>query len=318
MTTVQASEFEDFILGASHPSWLARPALAKYPLCVSAVTLEGRKTLPVALGPTVFDSGGFSRVRKEGGWRMSPEDYVEMVQWFIREICKETGPPLFVGAQDWMCEEAVIYGRRDANPKSQAWFHGTQEARGIRPGGPDEPMEEAVFKHQSMTVANYARLVELDDTIPWLLTLQGDTPESYVRCGEMFKAAGHDPATKKRVGLGSVCRRQRTDEIVKIVRAVRKQGITGLHGFGVKKEGLRQVGHLLRSADSMAWAYRGMKTPTKCGSSTHKNEANCMDFALEWREDVLAALAEGPRKRAPRKRAPRLDQPMLPELEMVA
>ena len=58
-----------------------------------------------------------------------------------------------------------------------------------------------------------------------------------------------------------------------------------LHGFGVKTSGLTSCGRWLTSADSMAWSFRGRRVPG-CEPS-HPSEANCMRFALAWRERIL-------------------------------
>jgi hypothetical protein len=62
------------------------------------------------------------------------------------------------------------------------------------------------------------------------------------------------------VGLGSVCRRQRTEELARIVRFLHDAGIS-THGFGVKKQGHRRYGRLLVSVDSMARSYGARRRP---------------------------------------------------------
>ena len=57
--------------------------------------------------------------------------------------------------------------------------------------------------------------------------------------------------------------------------------------FGVKSAGLRKYGEYLFSADSLAWSYTGRFHPNPDCSKT--NCANCLHYALEWREKVLAA-----------------------------
>ena len=92
------------------------------------------------------------------------------------------------------------------------------------------------------------------------------------------------------VGLGSVCRRQSTTGVGHILTALHDSGITRLHGFGFKVQGLRRFAHLLTSADSMAWSVdarrHGRPLP---GCTAHRNCANCMRYALGWRRTVLAA-----------------------------
>ncbi|MFB8353448.1 hypothetical protein ACFC8B_30215 [Streptomyces niveus] len=90
------------------------------------------------------------------------------------------------------------------------------------------------------------------------------------------------------VGLGSVCRLQSTAKGAEIVTVMAARGYR-LHGFGFKTLGLARVGHLLTSADSMAWSTHARKRPPMPGH-THKNCANCQPYALKWRERVLGGL----------------------------
>jgi hypothetical protein len=63
-----------------------------------------------------------------------------------------------------------------------------------------------------------------------------------------------------------------------------------MHGFGFKIQGLTDHGHLLTSADSMAWSVDARRTGrTLPGCTRHKNCANCLRYALRWRTNVLAA-----------------------------
>ena len=48
----------------------------------------------------------------------------------------------------------------------------------------------SVPEHQRRTVASFLRLRELAPEVPWLPTLQGHTIEDYLRCIDMFEAAG--------------------------------------------------------------------------------------------------------------------------------
>lgn len=70
-----------------------------------------------------------------------------------------------------------------------------------------------------------------------------------------------------------------------------KKGLK-LHGFGVKKAGLMKYGSMLQSADSMAWSYAARKRNGRCKNTSHhhnsKNCANCLTYALEWRERLMA------------------------------
>lgn len=76
-----------------------------------------------------------------------------------------------------------------------------------------------------------------------------------------------------------------TGEIDHIVSTVAALGIS-LHGFGVKTAGLVRYASDLASADSLAWSYGARMAPPLPGC-THKSCANCLRYALRWRERVL-------------------------------
>lgn len=62
-----------------------------------------------------------------------------------------------------------------------------------------------------------------------------------------------------------------------------------LHAFGFKLTGLRLWHHLLDSSDSLAWSYRARRSPPLPGHR-HRSCANCMPYALRWRDEVLSTL----------------------------
>ena len=109
-------------------------------------------------------------------------------------------------------------------------------------------------------------------------------------CMDLYRSAGVDLATRPRVGLGSVCRRQSTAEIAVIVTTLARRGLR-LHGFGVKTGGLHLYAHLLTSADSMAWSYAARRLPALPGCTGRKNCANCLVYAARWRTRVLTQYA---------------------------
>jgi hypothetical protein len=121
--------------------------------------------------------------------------------------------------------------------------------------------------------------------------LQGWQLPDYLRCVDLYQRAGVDLAAVPIVGVGSVCRRQGTKEAARIITALteRVPGIR-LHGFGIKTTGLADYGHLLASADSMAWSYHARRRAPLPGHTTHKNCANCLPYALAWRTRALTGL----------------------------
>lgn len=273
-----------FYLGTHHPHWLRLPEFQDVPLFISRNRLVGYKTLPVALGRWAMDSGGFSELRQHGRWRITPAAYVEEVRRIVSGVGRT---PDFVAPQDWMCEPWVIFGRREGDPKGPQWFHGTREVRGVGPDEPEQDLVDAVRFHQERTVENLVELRLLAPEIPWMPVLQGWSLADYLECSARYGAAGVDLATEPVVGLGSVCRRQATAEIAEIAATFADRGLR-LHGFGVKTNGLADYGPDLMSADSMAWSY-GARRADPLPGHTHKNCANCSDWALAWRQKVVTA-----------------------------
>jgi hypothetical protein len=145
----------------------------------------------------------------------------------------------------------------------------------------------SVREHQERTVQNY---LDLRDQGPFIPVLQGWTLEDYLTCIDLYDQAGVDLIAEPIVGVGSVCRRQSTDEIGLIMRTLCEGGIR-THGFGVKKEGIARYGRFVTSADSMAWSYRARRSWPLPGC-THKSCENCPRYALRWRDELLAPLGQ--------------------------
>lgn len=248
-----------FYLGTHQPHWLG---LTSLPLFVSHRRLAQRVSLPKARGFWALDSGGFSELSLYGGWRTTPEEYVSAVVRYDTEI----GNLSWAAPQDWMCEPVML---------AQTGF--------------------TVAEHQVRTVANFVYLQQLwghlsDADCPFMPVLQGWELADYLRCWQLYGESGVDLSEYEVVGVGSVCRRQATAEIGDILSALRDMdpGVP-LHGFGVKKNGLARYGHLLSSADSMAWSYDARRKPALEGCAGHINCANCLVYASRWYQEVIAA-----------------------------
>jgi hypothetical protein len=151
----------------------------------------------------------------------------------------------------------------------------------------------SVAEHQRRTVANLLALRYLDPGLPVIPVLQGWTITDYLHCADRYEHAGINLAAEPLVGLGSVCRRQATGQVHALITVLHERGITRLHGFGFKIAGLIQSGHLLVSADSMAWSYAARRRPPLPGCETrHINCANCPRYAHQWYAHVRAALTQ--------------------------
>lgn len=242
-----------FWLGSHMPGWLEQTAV---PLFVSHRRLAGRRRLPIARGAWALDSGAFSEIAQHGRFTTSPASYAAAVDRYAAEI----GRMSWAAIQDWMCEPFMT----------------------ARTG-------LTVVEHQTRTVASYLELTTLAPHLPWVPVIQGFTAGEYLACTERYTAAGVDLRSLPLVGLGSVCRRQATTEIAALVQELAGAGLR-LHGFGVKTGGLGRYGHLLASADSMAWSFTARREPALPGC-THSNCANCLRYALGWRAELACTLA---------------------------
>lgn len=254
-----------FYLGAHQPHWLWDER-ADFPLFVSHRTLRQYKTLRPSTSGWALDSGGFSELSQYGEWRTTSAEYVRAVARYDGEI----GHLEWAAPQDWMCEPQIIHGGN---------------------GSPGTHL--SVTEHQRRTVANFLELTALwpaegDGESPFMPVLQGWTMGDYLRCAEMYAESGVVLADYPVVGVGSVCRRQGTGSIGALFAVLATEGLL-LHGFGVKTQGLQRIGHLLTSADSMAWSYDARRNPPLAGH-THKNCANCLDWARDWRANLLSQL----------------------------
>jgi hypothetical protein len=252
-----------FYLGTHQPGWLATAGVE---LFVSDRRLKVYKTLPRAAAPWAADSGGFTELQQYGCWTVTPREYVAR----IRRYRDEVGRLAWAAPQDWMCEPIVIAGGQ-AGPVR---FAGTRLS---------------VVEHQVRTVANFVELRDLAPDVDIIPAVQGYTRDEYLRCVDLYwSLARIDLTAVPLVGVGSICRRQGTREAGLILQALHERGLTRLHGFGFKLQGLIDHGHLLTSADSMAWSMDARRKPPLPGCTRHRNCANCLRFAMAWRTKVAA------------------------------
>jgi hypothetical protein len=249
-----------FLLGTHLPGWLKDSRRLDERLFVSDRRLRGCKRLPVATAEWSLDSGGFTELSTYGDWSHgpTPTEYAGRVRRYRDEV----GRLVWAAPQDWMCEPFIT----------------------ARTG-------LSVTEHQARTVGNLVELRAIAPDLPWIPVVQGYTVADYLSCVDRYAAAGIDLSVEALVGLGSVCRRQATGEAAEIVTALRAAGVARLHGFGVKTAGLLRYGHLLASADSLAWSYAARRQPALPGCVGHRNCANCRVYALAWRARLLTQLA---------------------------
>lgn len=244
-----------FYLGTHLPNWLA---FAEFPLFVSARRLRGRRTVPTAVCNWALDSGGFSEIAMFGRWETPPEQYADEVQEWSERI----GRMQWAAIQDWMCEPFMI------------------EKTGL-----------SIDEHQRRTVRSWRTLNRIAPRLPWVPVLQGWAIGDYWKHAAMYEAEGVDLQALPTVGVGSVCRRQATEEAESLMRQLSEEGIRA-HGFGFKTKGLRACSSYMASADSLAWSYAARRSEPLEGCE-HKSCANCFRYACRWRTGVMDSIARG-------------------------
>jgi len=208
------------------------------------------------------DSGGFSELSMFGKWVTNPDEYIdELIRLQALGLDIE-----WASAQDWRVEPIMI------------------EKTGL-----------TIREHQKRSVENFIYLRSICDSIHIIPVLQGQTLEQYFEHFEMYEKENIQLRKEKVVGVGSVCRRQSSNEIEHIMKCLFKKGLK-LHGFGVKINGLRRYQKYLISSDSLAWSYGARYSPLcdkcKIEKPSNKNCANCLNYALEWRNKVIK-IGEG-------------------------
>ncbi|MBI1948600.1 MAG: hypothetical protein HYS27_23130 [Deltaproteobacteria bacterium] len=241
-----------FFLGTHHASWLTRTDV---PLFISRRSLDGRTTLPRARGSWALDSGGFSELSLHGRWTVEPRRYAE----FVARAADEIGGLAWAAIQDWMCEEAILQ----------------------RTG-------RSVAQHQRATIDSWLELKSIAPELPWAPVLQGWTRGDYLDHLYAYARAGVDLTSAPVVGVGSVCRRQHTLRAAILMNELNDIGLN-VHAFGFKTSGLTSAWQSLASSDSLAWSLNARKNPPH-PDCDHARCANCLRYALAWRDDLLARL----------------------------
>lgn len=170
----------------------------------------------------------------------------------VRRFSGEIGRMQWAAIQDHMCEPDIL----------------------LKTG-------RTVRAHQQSTIASYLELRDLAPDIEWLPVLQGWSKGEYLDHVEMYRRRGVDLWSFPAVGVGSICRRSHTINASIILNWLADDGLK-LHGFGLKIDGLRNTHNSLVSADSMAWSFHARRE--KNGMQ------NSLEFALEWRGNLLSTL----------------------------
>jgi hypothetical protein len=246
-----------FMLGADAPNWLSRFDVS---LLLSFAALRKHesksKKFPRALAPWGSDSSAYHFQTKYGRHIVPAAEYAASVRRWKREA----GNHLFAVPQDWLCSRDV------------------RALTGL-----------TVEESQARTVDSYFELNTLAEEVNFIPVLQGDTFEDYLRHVEEYDRRGVNLWNLDLIGVGSVAHRSDTPFAVELINRLHGDGLTRLHVFGMKADGIEQVAPLVASLDSHAWSYRARKNPPLEGCR-HRRCEHCPKFALQWRERVVRAI----------------------------
>lgn len=250
-----------FYLGGP-PRWLPHSTV---PMFVSVHALASYRStgdaFPKANGDIyALDSGAYTELDRNGTWSIDADSFRAMVYRFIDALGQL---PQFCAPQDWMTEDHIL-AKTGLTPRI----------------------------HQELTTENVVHLRQHFPHAPWIPVLQGPTVDDYLAHNALYASAGIHLRREPLVGLGSVCRRQATTQIVAIVEALHHAGIRRLHGFGVKTLGLARCGHRFVSTDSYAWSKRARLEKIHLAGCTHRGTcSSCLNWALLWRQHMLTTTS---------------------------
>lgn len=255
-----------FYLGTHIVNWLWTDKTS-HPIFISNRQLRKYKTLKPAQTTWSLDSGGFTELNMYGKWETTPTTYIADIHRYTQEI----GQLDWAAPQDWMCEPQVL-----------------------------KKTGKTIQEHQKLTVENWITLKNLAPDLPIIPALQGWQPDDYLRHRDLYATYGIDLTQQPTVGMGTFCRRASLRPVHKLVWQLHNDGIK-MHGFGVKSDGLPQIGHLLQSSDSLAWSYTArFGTGVRCGTSHKaKNCANCHIWANQWANKTISKIATNPYEHQP-------------------
>jgi len=239
--------------------------------------LRNRKSpLPTLGKQWIMDSGGFSELHLFGKYTFNVDQYLLGILRF---------KPTFFCSMDWTCEPSSL----KATGKSL--------------------LEHLTLSTQSHIVLRES--VEKKNLLDRLMgCIQGYHADDYLLHIDMLREHG---LLEDYMGIGTLCRRQKTAEIIPILRQI-KQNLPSrvkLHGFGIKTTTLRNpaIYGLLNSCDSMSWSRqareeskRGVRpclgqaccvwnTPDVCRSRAD-DCANCPIFMREWTKQIEETILE--------------------------
>ena len=151
---------------------------------------------------------------------------------------------------------------------------------------PCEPELRKIGKYtvreaQNKTINNSIRLLDL--RVNTQMVVQGWEINDYLENLDLIKERG---LLTSHLGIGSICRRGKTQEIARIIRTVRRNvpGWVRLHGFGIKTVILRDTDAkvYLHSADSQSWDYESRYGDWVKGKYVSRNWHDKVPYLLKY------------------------------------
>lgn len=250
-----------FWLGVGEASFLSQTDV---PLFIPRHRILRTGKIHKPLGPYCVDSGAFSEIAKRGKYTFSHKQYADECLWFRWMM-----PGMrWCAVMDHMCEPEMIQKKG----KSVRW-------------------------HQQKTTESYLILKYLAPTIPWTPVIQGYQRDEYMQHVDDYHREGIDLPSLPVVGLGSVCRREKTEMIESLVKELHGYGFK-THCFGMKSGGLENCSRYLESSDSMAWSFGARRQKIRLPFCSHQVCNNCLRYALYWRQyTIMPAIEQGMRER---------------------
>jgi len=108
----------------------------------------------------------------------------------------------------------------------------------------------SITERIEMTVNNTAHLIdEIENLVP---VIQGKTLQDYLGCIDAYDERG---LIKDYMGIGSICIRKKTSEIVPLVMAIKKAlpPNTNIHCYGLEIPSIKKLYPHIKSSDSHSW-----------------------------------------------------------------
>ncbi len=204
-----------------------------------------------------MDSGAFSEININGHYTYSIDKYLK---------CVELHQPSLFFNMDFMCEPFVI-----------------------------QKTNLSIAEHQVLSTINQMKIMDSLKNYnikgQFAGVIQGWEIDDYLAHIDLLRS---NNLILPYMGIGSICRRNATEQIIAIIEAVKKElPYTKLHGFGIKTEVLqdKRVHHWLHSGDSMAWSFAGRYVKVKpcnkkCIYPNQKNCANCRIYMMKWYKSI--------------------------------